>query len=201
MSGLWCRDVQVTQEALFAWVLLGSWCFALHAQAGTLVTYIDDIRPRVFEPHCLQCHHSMLSGAERNGAPSSVNWDTYELAVQGENAARAVSRVVQGTMPPIGPLSAELKQLMIAWQDGGFAESIPGEECPHDGLVSQGERRLPTPLDALLALQHYLGTAIPPLNPCQQVRANVVNAENSPVTPIDAQCIFRRFLGVPSCLD
>ncbi len=57
-----------------------------------------------------------------------------------------------------------------------------------------------TPADALLAFQHFLGIADPPLDACQQDRANVDDPEDSEITPADALCIFQEFLDLPSCL-
>ncbi len=73
------------------------------------------------------------------------------------------------------------------------------QPCPHDGDVNQDDTI--TPADALLAFQHFLGIAAPPLDACQQDRANVDDPENSEITPADALCIFQKFLGLPSCLD
>ncbi len=73
------------------------------------------------------------------------------------------------------------------------------QPCQHDGDVNQDDTI--TPADALLAFQHFLGIADPPLDACQQDRANVDDPENSEITPADALCIFQRFLGLPSCLD
>lgn len=77
--------------------------------------------------------------------------------------------------------------------------SAEAHECPHDGDVN-GDGNL-TPGDALLAFQHFLGTANPPLDTCQQDRANVQDPHTSGITPADALCIFQKFLGLPSCLD
>ena len=69
--------------------------------------------------------------------------------------------------------------------------------CARDGNVDQEDGI--TPVDALLAFQHFLGIANPPLDTCQQERADV-NQDGS-ITPSDGLCIFRRFLGVESCLN
>ena len=59
----------------------------------------NGIREKVFATNCLDCHSSNLTGSARNGAPPSVNWDTYEATIP--NAARAIVRAVnQMTMPP-----------------------------------------------------------------------------------------------------
>ena len=56
-----------------------------------------------------------------------------------------------------------------------------------------------TPGDALLAFQHYLGIAEPPLDPCQLDQADVTQDDD--ITPADALCIFQKYLAIPSCLD
>jgi hypothetical protein len=71
--------------------------------------------------------------------------------------------------------------------------------CLPDGDVNQNGQI--TPADALLAFEHFLGVAEPPLDSCQQARANVDTPETSNVTPADALCIFQMFLSLPSCLD
>jgi uncharacterized membrane protein len=47
---------------------------------------------------CTMCHASTLAGDERNGAISSVNFDTAEAAMM--SAAQGLSRVSAGAMPP-----------------------------------------------------------------------------------------------------
>jgi hypothetical protein len=70
--------------------------------------------------------------------------------------------------------------------------------CLGDGDVNQDGSL--TPLDAVLALQGYLGTATSPLGVCQQDRANVAGAHGDRNTPADARCIFQAALGMASCL-
>lgn len=65
---------------------------------------------------CTGCHASDLSGAARNSAPSSVNFDDYEAA--RASAARAVDAVQRGAMPPAGSgstLSDAEKQELYRW--------------------------------------------------------------------------------------
>lgn len=47
---------------------------------------------------CVNCHSSSKLGADRNGSPPNVNFDTYDAAAQ--NAQRAANQVARGTMPP-----------------------------------------------------------------------------------------------------
>lgn len=83
----------------------------------------NGIRAQVFASNCLFCHSSELTGSQRNGAPSSVNWDTYLAAV--EKGDRAIVRAVnQMSMPPsfrgFPTLNQEQKDAMQAWQQSGF---------------------------------------------------------------------------------
>ena len=70
-------------------------------------------------------------------------------------------------------------------------------KCPHCGDVNLDEDL--TPGDALLAFEHYLGMANPPLTDCQLDQAEVTL--DGDITPADALCIFQKYLGIPSCLD
>lgn len=72
------------------------------------------------------------------------------------------------------------------------------QPCPHNGDVNRDGRI--TSDDALLAFQHYLRLADPPLDPCQQDHANVLEPNRSAVTPADAQCLSLWLDGLPSCL-
>ena len=63
------------------------------------ITYTQHVKP-IFDDHCVRCHGAAVQGAERNGAPSSVNLDTYVSAAA--NAERAEARIISGTMPPEG---------------------------------------------------------------------------------------------------
>jgi mono/diheme cytochrome c family protein len=90
----------------------------------------NGIREQVFATNCLACHSSGLTGSARNGAPSSVNWDTYEATIA--NASRAIVRAVdQMTMPPsfsgLPLLNETQRTAMLAWQSAGFprAAAIP----------------------------------------------------------------------------
>ncbi len=85
----------------------------------------NGIRATVFESNCLACHSSELSGSSRNGAPSNVNFDSYDSAQ--DKGDRAIARAVnQMSMPPvfsgIPSLTQEQKDAMLAWQEAGFPQ-------------------------------------------------------------------------------
>ncbi|MEQ1637367.1 MAG: hypothetical protein ABL903_11795 [Methylococcales bacterium] len=86
----------------------------------------NGIREKVFATNCLDCHSSTLTGAQRKGAPDTVNWDTYDAAKS--MAPRAIVRAVQNmTMPPASSglpvLNTEQKAAMLAWQNAGFPKN------------------------------------------------------------------------------
>lgn len=89
------------------------------------VTYDNDMLPLVFEPVCMNCHDSAKTGVERNFAPLTVNWDTYDgttelLKTHGNN------RVQADTMPPATlhfKTTQFQKDLFQKWLDGGFLEN------------------------------------------------------------------------------
>ena len=87
---------------------------------GTDVTYTGQIK-QVLDTNCIRCHSSDRQGAERNGAPPSVNLDTYEGAVDA--SARALVRIQAGTMPPdTGGIPQGDRDLFQAWVDQGLKE-------------------------------------------------------------------------------
>ena len=83
---------------------------------------LNGIKAKVFATNCLSCHSSTLTGSARNGAPDSLNFDTYEAAVA--NAADALSEENGGTMPPdtsgIPLLDGGQTAALLAWQSAGF---------------------------------------------------------------------------------
>ena len=67
--------------------------------------------------HCTGCHASNVLGADRIGAPASVNLDTYDDA--SIHAERSNIRIQDGTMPPGGALAQSDKDVFQAWIDQG----------------------------------------------------------------------------------
>lgn len=70
-------------------------------------------------------------------------------------------------------------------------------DCQADGNVDGVEGLSPN--DALLVWQYFLHPITFPLSMCQQSRADV-SPPLGEITPADALCIFRGFLGIASCL-
>lgn len=95
------------------------------AQLGEAVHYTTDMRPQVFEPICMNCHDSSKTGGDRNGAPASVNWDTYAAATTGDQPNHGNNRAQAGTMPPASSglsLTQAQKDLFQQWIDDGWPE-------------------------------------------------------------------------------
>jgi len=79
------------------------------------------------ETFCLSCHSSSRKGADRNGAPFSVNFDDLDSIRQQQG--RIHSRVVGGSMPPMlvgDPLpSSEERRELVNWIECGIEEAAP----------------------------------------------------------------------------
>lgn len=73
-----------------------------------------------FRDVCTGCHSTALSGAERNGAPSRVNWDDYDSAKA--NAEDGAEEVFEGDMPPDDTLTAAQKEELYKWALCGTPE-------------------------------------------------------------------------------
>ena len=83
-----------------------------------------------------------------------------------------------------------------------FAPLAVSQTCLPNGDINQDGNI--TSSDALLAFQHALGVADPPLNSCQLTLADVYPVPTVPdgrITASDALCIFQKALSLESCLD
>jgi hypothetical protein len=76
----------------------------LIACPDTSLAYAD-IEP-VFDEHCTRCHHSALSGGDRNGAPPGRDWDQPQ-ALRDAGVDLVWRRVFDGEMPLGGPALIE----------------------------------------------------------------------------------------------
>ena len=102
---------------------------------------------------------------------------------------------IEYVAPDIGTVKDEWD---IEWDPKGWELlSLPQAECLDCGDVNLDDDL--TPGDALLAFQHYLAIADPPLTECQLDQADVTQDDD--ITPADALCIFQKYLAIPSCLD
>ena len=63
---------------------------------------------------CSTCHSSEKTGAARNGAPTTINFDTFATAKA--NAGKGVEEVFGGSMPPNGVAVDEaMKTAFYKW--------------------------------------------------------------------------------------
>ena len=72
---------------------------------------------------CTSCHHSDLTPDSRQGAPPSVNLETYDQVVSF--GSRITERVINhnpSPMPPVGELSADEQQRLQEWIGCGMPE-------------------------------------------------------------------------------
>jgi len=71
-----------------------------------------DIEPIVSNV-CAQCHSSTRQGDDRNGAPVSVNFDSYQDML--DNLDRANTNIQAGTMPPDDVGLTEHQRNLFRW--------------------------------------------------------------------------------------
>jgi uncharacterized membrane protein len=84
-----------------------------------VVTYTQHVKP-LLDASCIQCHATFRQGADRNGAPTGINFDTYSVA---RASADGGSMSIQaGTMPPAGGLSQYDRSLFAKWVEQGTQE-------------------------------------------------------------------------------
>ncbi len=81
------------------------------------VTYIQHIGP-LLGTSCTMCHASDLQGADRNGAPTGIDIETYSGVV--EWVERCNARIQAGSMPPVGGLASTDRELFQTWIDQGL---------------------------------------------------------------------------------
>ncbi len=66
---------------------------------------------------CNGCHSSAVTGADRQGAPVNIDFDTYDSAVA--NIDKAMEEVAEGAMPPNGALATADADALYAWGQCG----------------------------------------------------------------------------------
>src|SRR5262245_499943 len=64
---------------------------------------------------CTSCHSSTLTGDARSGAPSRINYDSYDAAVA--NIDHGLREIEEGAMPPSGAetLTADEETSLQLW--------------------------------------------------------------------------------------
>lgn len=88
----------------------------------SLLTY-ENFGRAFIEDYCLECHHSELAEAERNDAPLSIDFETYDLVSNFSISIKAIA----GTRPLMPP---------------SFAMAVPNSE-ERANLVQWIDCRLP----------------------------------------------------------
>ena len=83
------------------------------------VTYTEQIKP-ILDENCIRCHAEDKRGTDRNGAPTYINFDTYDEA--SASAVPGNATVQSGTMPPAGRLDRFDRGLFQQWVDEGAPE-------------------------------------------------------------------------------
>ena len=78
-----------------------------------------DVEP-LFTEHCIGCHDSSRTGAERVGATAKYNYDSREAAAAFPNWTWA--EITLGHMPPSAPLDEADQQLIREWLACGGPE-------------------------------------------------------------------------------
>lgn len=81
-------------------------------------TYSDFAQP-FFGDYCTRCHSSELTGAERNGAPTGLDWDVEQTV--RDNLSRIRHQVgVSQAMPLSAPYpSCAEREALVRWIDAG----------------------------------------------------------------------------------
>jgi hypothetical protein len=68
---------------------------------------------------CTSCHSSDLHGVSRQGAPHSVNFDTYEGAVERPDLVADWATGPKPLMPPIGGPDDDEREILRMWLECG----------------------------------------------------------------------------------
>lgn len=86
------------------------------------VVYEQSIE-QILSIHCVQCHSTSALGLGRSGAPTNINYDSYDSARRW--ADRALARISDGSMPPPGPprVSACEVSAMSRWIELGTPQT------------------------------------------------------------------------------
>ena len=64
---------------------------------------------------CTPCHSSLLPADQREGAPPTINFDTYQDVLDHADRIAATAVPDDGTMPPGGGPSAEERAMLDEW--------------------------------------------------------------------------------------
>jgi len=94
-------------------------------------TWEDFMQP-LTEGRCIICHSARNTGAQRNGAPVGVDFDTEEDTIR--HADRILTEVSAGRMPVGAPLAPCMVENVRAWVESlGCIPACEGRVCGDDG--------------------------------------------------------------------
>lgn len=165
--------------------------FDLSPYAGQQITVI------------FEYHHDTFWENDDNG----VSIDTIELV--NVIAESGTPRTHSSSIDPaatffdltdlqFGLYNIRMRTIFSGAEAAEFSEARRASFMPQAGGDVNDDGEV-TPADVLCTFQFALALQTSP--ECRQARANVKDAERSGITAADALCIFRHFLGRPSCLD
>ena len=116
------------------------------AENLNLVAYNEHIAPLMEHQGCFNCHG-------QSGVPPVI--DGYTTAATD----RVVMAITGGAMPPSGPLSTKAMELLKAWRDGGYLESLPVSQT-----TAQTQTETPASEPVAAPANNNNGTTTPPEN-------------------------------------
>src|SRR5262245_17469802 len=115
------KIIQVSVIALFTSFLVAACGKERQCDTTTPVTYAD--AQAVFETYCTHCHSTTLnSSSSRQGAPTSVNFNTYDEA--RSDAEEANEEILDGDMPKDNPGAVSDAEgcIIEAWIKQGYPQ-------------------------------------------------------------------------------
>jgi len=130
-------------------------------------TWQNEIDP-LLRTWCTTCHHSLLNGEERLGAPAGIDFDTLAGARSWSDRIRASAAMSPITMPPAGGLSADERRALQEWVDC----DTPGTEAVAEVSCA----------DAVLVAPDGVGSCASPV---------IVDGDWSSLTPSSCVCEVR----------
>ena len=91
---------------------------SLKCVKGTYLTY-ENFGAAFLSAHCRTCHSRTIAGQNRNGAPSSANFDSAQDASLYRGLILAKTQGTNPSMPPGLYLSTKQKVALAEWLDCG----------------------------------------------------------------------------------
>ena len=96
---------------------------------------------------CVGCHTASLTGAERQGAPEGLDFDTWSEVHEARDRITARATGESPDMPPLGGIAREQVDLFAQWLScGATGRDDPPDPC--SALVDVGDRAISSQADA-----------------------------------------------------